>query len=152
MKTIEINSRYFIYQHRHGLLVAISRLIDVMEYNLLNYDLMELQPNIVNTITSTEAGLIIDFIGYEAGIKNVNSLVDELQQETEIDLSPQNVLFIMVSQADNIRFQLKIDEDTSLHLYKKLHISLAVDDLMDLMKEFLVDSENNAFYERRMLS
>lgn len=141
-RTINISPGYRIYRPAPDILSSFSRVVTVVEYNLLDSGFFGLHENLINMINTDEAERIIDFIGYKAGIKDMNSMIDELQNETDIDLSPNTALFIMISPVIHIADQLNIEEETALWLYDKLHMHFITDDIIGWMKEMLLEAEN----------
>lgn len=142
-RTINISPGYTrTYRPAPDVLSSFSRVVTVVEYNLIDSGFFGLHESLVNMVNTDEAERIINYIGNKAGIDDISLLIDELQTETELDLSPNTVLFIMISPAIHIADQLNIDEDIALWLYDKLHMHFITDDIIGWMKEMLLEAES----------
>jgi hypothetical protein len=151
MSTAQGALKYFVYQPRYELLEAISRLIEVVDYNLNDSGFFDLRKNIENMIYPDEARLIIDFIGYKIELDDIQLLIDELQQLTDVFLSPQNVLFLMMAPVEHIEDQLNVDKKTAIALYNRVHLYLMCDDSMGFIKELLLGVGNRKSYAHKFM-
>jgi hypothetical protein len=152
MRHIQNPSRNYFYQPRPELMTSLSKFIAVVEYNLIDSGFFDLHKNMEDMILAEEAERIIDFIGNNSGIEDIYLLIDELQLETDVELSPQTVLFVMIAPLVHIEEQLNVDEETARWLFNKLHINFLADDLLGFVKELLLEAENQKSNQGRMLS
>ena len=141
-RTINVTREYKLYRPTNDILASLSRVIAVVEYNLIDSGFFGLHNNILNMITNEEAQKIIDYLAEKARIEDIDLLIDELQVATEIELSPNTVLFVMISPVIYIAEQLHIDEDTAQWLYDKLHLHFITDDIIGWMKELFLEAES----------
>lgn len=136
-RTIDFAPKHHSYQLRGELLESFYRLVALVESSNFN----SLHNNIINLLSMNEAEHIVDFIADKAGIKNLDLLTVDLQNEIGVQLNSKDILFIMLSPAGYIAEQLNIDEDTAAWLYDKLHLRIISDNLVGWMKVLLLDAE-----------